>query len=358
LTKAAAAGLAVALGFAGPAVVTSDAAHAATREGFVVARHLAGAGDLGPEILYRVNLSTGKATRIGSLGLPASENVGSLALAPNGTLYAVEDTPPDGPPTPASLYTINTATGKARLVGSLRSAQIVSGLAFARNGKLYYSAATLPVGGGVVGNFGTIDTATGTATVINPADPQFISVGLAGARDGTMFGISLRYPPPPGERLRWDLTRITATTGRTSVVGPTGLSTNGDTNLITSAAPDIAFNHATGILYGILTDVDNTGTAINGVRLQTINKTTGAASTRATVTVAGDPLIAAVDAITIDPITSPSPTPSGNGGGNGPMLPATGAKTAGLTLAGAALILLGVVVVAASRRRRRTPAGR
>jgi hypothetical protein len=79
--------------------------------------------------LYTINTTTGAVSLIGALNVPAaaSELLGGLAFGPNGTLYAELS---DGSTTsPSTLYTVNTATGQATLVGSIGFAS-VSGIRF------------------------------------------------------------------------------------------------------------------------------------------------------------------------------------------------------------------------------------
>ncbi len=73
----------------------------------------------GPDSLYSINPNTGAATLIG----PTSVFLNALQFGPDGTtLYAAGGSPGCGPsPSPTacnSLYTINTATGAAALVGT------------------------------------------------------------------------------------------------------------------------------------------------------------------------------------------------------------------------------------------------
>ncbi|HEX8352841.1 MAG TPA: DUF11 domain-containing protein, partial [Pyrinomonadaceae bacterium] len=78
--------------------------------------------------LYTVNTGTGRATLVGTVsGFPASIR-GDIAFAPNGTLYA---TTGDS----SSLYTINTGTLTASLVGATGQTNI-AGMGFVGGGRL------------------------------------------------------------------------------------------------------------------------------------------------------------------------------------------------------------------------------
>jgi hypothetical protein len=84
--------------------------------------------------LYRVNVRTGKFTRIGSTGAP--QLFMDLTFDRHGNMLGVTTTVnPSG--TPAILYRINPITGKATKLFNLVGSNLVMGLAFGRDGKLY-----------------------------------------------------------------------------------------------------------------------------------------------------------------------------------------------------------------------------
>jgi hypothetical protein len=84
--------------------------------------------------LYTVNVRTGAFTRIGPTRAP--QFFMDLAVDSHGTMLGVTTTVnPSG--TPAILYRINPATGKATKLVNLVGSNYVMGLAFGRDGKLY-----------------------------------------------------------------------------------------------------------------------------------------------------------------------------------------------------------------------------
>jgi hypothetical protein len=97
--------------------------------------------------LYRLDLSSGAATVVGSgfgnVGGVAVADVDSLAFAPDGTLYAVADSP-------QALFRVSTSTGRATLVGQFReggqtldpSTNLNGALGFTCSGKLLMSSRT------------------------------------------------------------------------------------------------------------------------------------------------------------------------------------------------------------------------
>jgi hypothetical protein len=84
--------------------------------------------------LYKVNLRTGKFTRIGATGAP--QFFMDLTADRRGTMLGVTTTL-NPSLTPAILYRINPATGTATKLVNLVGSNTVMGLAFGRDGKLY-----------------------------------------------------------------------------------------------------------------------------------------------------------------------------------------------------------------------------
>ena len=84
--------------------------------------------------LYRVNVSTGAFTRIGSTGAP--QFFMDLTIDSHGTMLG-ETSTVNPSLVPAILYRINPATGKATKLVNLVGSNTVMGLAFGRDGKLY-----------------------------------------------------------------------------------------------------------------------------------------------------------------------------------------------------------------------------
>ena len=118
--------------------------------------------------LYKVNLRTGKFTRIGATGAP--QFFMDLTADRRGTMLGVTTTL-NPSLTPAILYRINPATGTATKLVNLVGSNTVMGLAFGRDGKLYATD--------FVQNPGLyrIDPATGFETAI-AALPFGFSSGL------------------------------------------------------------------------------------------------------------------------------------------------------------------------------------
>jgi hypothetical protein len=118
--------------------------------------------------LYTVNVTTGAFTRIGPTRAP--QFFMDLTVDRHGTLLGVTTTlNPSG--TPAILYRINPATGKAAKLINLTGSNYVMGLAFGRDGKLYATDAFANPGLYRVG------TTTGLETAIT-ALPFGFSSGL------------------------------------------------------------------------------------------------------------------------------------------------------------------------------------
>ena len=84
--------------------------------------------------LYKVDVSTGKFTRIGSTGAP--QFFMDLTFDRHGNMLGVTTTL-NPSAVPAILYRINPTTGKATELFNLVGSNSVMGLAFGRDGKLY-----------------------------------------------------------------------------------------------------------------------------------------------------------------------------------------------------------------------------
>jgi hypothetical protein len=92
------------------------------------------AGDPNFNSLYKVDTSTGAFSRIGPTGAP--QFFMDLKMRPNGHLLGVTTT--DNPSmTPAVLYDLDPATGRATKITNLVGSNMVMGLAFGRDGRLY-----------------------------------------------------------------------------------------------------------------------------------------------------------------------------------------------------------------------------
>jgi hypothetical protein len=84
--------------------------------------------------LYKVDVRTGKFTRIGPTGAP--QFFMDLTVDRHGTMLGVTTTL-NPSLTPAILYRIDPATGTATKLFNLAGSNTVMGLAFGRDGKLY-----------------------------------------------------------------------------------------------------------------------------------------------------------------------------------------------------------------------------
>ncbi|MBX3395792.1 MAG: hypothetical protein KF841_10530 [Phycisphaerae bacterium] len=127
------------------------------------------AHDAATNSLFRLNRLTGEATRIGSLGLDATE--GDLAFHPlTGVLYGSQTAGSD------RLYTIDIQSGQATVIGSVLSGGDLSAMAFNRNGELF-----------------GIDTSNHRILKIDPltaqiiGQPQVIQGNTLGATAGMAF---------------------------------------------------------------------------------------------------------------------------------------------------------------------------
>ena len=120
--------------------------------------------------LYSINTATGAATLIGG-GFPASLN--ALTFSSTGTLYAAATGS-------NNLYTLNTSTGAATLAGNIGSSS-AGDLAF-HNGALYMSAAS--------GNLVSINLGTGAGTIIGSLGPAAGAFGLANGDDNVLYAVS------------------------------------------------------------------------------------------------------------------------------------------------------------------------
>lgn len=149
-------------------------------------------GDTLDALLYRLDLGTGEATRLGPIGYV---DVEGLAMNRDGALYAVSDAglPSEGIQGGAnrdSLLLLDRTTGAATRVGPLGLSDagvgdnaLDYGLAFTCNGRLWLSADT-------TGQLWEVDVDTGAAREVGNMDVPI--TGLAAWGD-LLFGISV-YP--------------------------------------------------------------------------------------------------------------------------------------------------------------------
>ncbi|GEM_PF-3056857 len=128
--------------------------------------------------LYRLDLSTGAATVVGTgfgtIGGAAVSDVKGLTFAPDGTLYAFADSP-------QALFRINTATGRASLVGQFRengqlfdlTNNLNATIVFTCSGKMLMSSR-------VQRKLWEVDPATAAVTTIGPLAPAIGGMSALG----------------------------------------------------------------------------------------------------------------------------------------------------------------------------------
>ena len=195
----------------------------------------------GADDLVRVDLGTGEVTTVGSLGVFGDFE--GLDFSPDGTLFASDDTNAD-------LYTIDRTTGAASLVGSFGFGQADiqnTGLAFRDDGTLFMVVDDFDDGVTDQDNLYTVDTTTGLATLVGTLfgtpfadDPEITSIAFAS--DGTLFAV---------DRDLDALLTINPLTAEVSLVGTLGalgsdggqqgLDFFGDTLFLMSENPEAIF---------------------------------------------------------------------------------------------------------------------
>jgi hypothetical protein len=226
--------------------------------------------------LYRVNLATGQATRIGGAAAIGFNDVEGLAISPGGLLYGVADgTRNLGGGSSAStdfLIRISTATGIGALVGQLPGlqgqgpgGQLDYGLAFTCDGRLWMAS-------GTTGSLWEVDPTTAAVRLVGNAGQPI--AGLA-ARGNTLYGISV--DPQPG------LYRVNRDTAAATLIGPLGVG-----GAVASAGLDFTSD---GRLWATLDPNDSTRS-----RIVQVNPSTGAGTVVGTVNVDLDFRGLAIDA--------------------------------------------------------------
>ncbi|HEX4415486.1 MAG TPA: hypothetical protein VH107_17775, partial [Lacipirellulaceae bacterium] len=155
--------------------------------------------------LVTINPATGLVTPIGSFGLAAGGTMTDLAFDPvTHVLYGL---PSNGG---ASLFTINTSTAQATLVGaSIFGATNGGGLAVSSSSIIYSSPLQT--------NFGTYDETTGTYTDIAPPTlPNGRGYGALAFNGDVLYGIEVGSPD--------HLVTFDTTTGAVTDLGTTAAS--------------------------------------------------------------------------------------------------------------------------------------
>lgn len=221
--------------------------------------------------LYRVDLATGIATLIGSVGY---NDVEALAFHPTtGVLYGVDDSTD-------SLVTCDTTTAACTLVGSLGVDVFNPGMDFSSTGTLYLVSQDDP------GNLYTVNISTGVVTLIGSlggtANGNSLALGpaTAGCPSGAFMLDGINTP---------DIYCLNLTTGAATLVGSTGVSMEGQ--------PAMAFD-ASGTLW-LVEEEDTNG------RIFKVDTNTGAATDVGYTLSAGG-----FDALTIEGSKAPPVVPS------------------------------------------------
>jgi hypothetical protein len=151
--------------------------------------------DGGNDVVLSIDLATGDTSVIGNTGLTPSTR--GLAVAPDGTLYGANA---------GSLYTIDTGTGAATLVGPFGCCNGSEAMAFDSSGGLWMTA-------GNPSTLYSVDAATGTATSVGPIDRGLVT-GLAATCDGSILGT---------DNIDDELIAIDPATADATTIGPLGV---------------------------------------------------------------------------------------------------------------------------------------
>lgn len=192
----------------------------------------------GSRRLHRIDLVTGNATLVGSLGV--SGDFEALAFSPNGALYALEDSS-------NKLYTLNLVTGAATLVGSTGiNSTSEPGMAFDDNGRLWV------IGGGS-GRVWEVNPATAIASFIG-------STGISRAwalafHDNTFYTVADSSK---------HLYRIDTETATATPVGSLGISFNSQHGMSSDGHKLWLLTESGSKLYTLNTQTGN-ATASSGV---------------------------------------------------------------------------------------------
>ena len=146
----------------------------------------------GDQQLATINRKTGQANLFGVI-VPGLA-VMAMAFGPNGTLYAVGDCNPDpvtfectpGPADYNSLYKVNVTTGAFTRIGSTGAPQLFMDLTFDSHGTMLGVTTTVNPSGTPAIQY-RIDPATGTATKLVNLVGSNLVMGLAFGRDGKIY---------------------------------------------------------------------------------------------------------------------------------------------------------------------------
>jgi hypothetical protein len=208
------------------------------------------------DYLWRINLNSGVATRIGYTGYGDIE---SLSFSPAGVLYGVDEVT-------RRLVTCSLSTGACTGVGSLGLGFFEdTGLSFDSSGGLWMSTDEPPPF-----NFYRLNPTSGAATLIGAQNQEVTGLAFG---NGVLYGLGGDYED--------NLVVVNRTTGAATPVGLLGA--------VTLMDGGIDFD-GEGVLWGISDPDDRPDTLPSQVF--TINPATGAATLVATVTNSnGTPLL-------------------------------------------------------------------
>jgi len=162
--------------------------------------------------------------------------IADLAVQPGtGVLYGISGPQAAGPLAAGLLYTINTSTGIATLVGN--TGHSFGSIAFAPDGTLYMTAADFAGDGPLNPALLTLDPANAsTITSISPTD-FFGALGIR-PTDGVIFG---------GSGDTGNIFTINPVNGSETLVGNTGLRFAGDLDFRATPVPEPAASALVGV---------------------------------------------------------------------------------------------------------------
>ncbi|MDP6467641.1 MAG: Calx-beta domain-containing protein, partial [Pirellulaceae bacterium] len=194
--------------------------------------------DVDSDSLFTIDTTSGNATLVGSSGLPGNDSISGLTFDNTGTLYGVDGVAD-------KLVTFNTSTGAATVVGSIGFDLHDGGLAFDPISTTFYLS----------------DSNTELLYTVNPTTGAATSVGSLGFDEvgglefetttGTLYGT---------DDITNQFLTINTATGAATAVGSLGVDTH---------RSGLAFEPSTGTLYMV-----DSGTET----LHTVNTSTGAAT--------------------------------------------------------------------------------
>jgi streptogramin lyase len=124
----------------------------------------------GQDFIYQIDMTAPGLTLVGPTGIPPATR--GLTMNADGVLYGANG---------GNLYTFNTSTGAATLVGALGCCSNVTEMTFDADGNLWLIANS-------PSNLYSVNASTGAATLVGGLGGRFMS-GLAGDCDGNVFGI-------------------------------------------------------------------------------------------------------------------------------------------------------------------------